>query len=67
MDPATKSMKRKETGNAVVAKQPRRVLRVLKEVSSLSAVRMVSSAFLRLLIFLPAILILVLLPAQRFS
>lgn len=34
MDPATKSMKRKDTGNAVVAKQPRRVLRVLKEVSS---------------------------------
>ena len=34
MDPATKSMKRKETGNAAVAKQPRRVLRVLKEVSS---------------------------------
>ena len=36
--------------------------------SSLSAVRVVSSAYLRLLIFLPAILIpAVLLPAQRFS
>ena len=34
MDPATKSMKRKETGNAVVAKQPRQVLPVLKEFSS---------------------------------
>ena len=36
--------------------------------SSLSAIRVVSSAYLRLLIFLPAILFqLVLLPAQRFS
>ena len=36
--------------------------------SSLSAIRVVSSAYLKLLVFLPAILIpLVLLPAQRFS
>ena len=36
--------------------------------SSLSAIRLVSSAYLRLLIFLPAILILlVILPAQHFS
>lgn len=33
MDPGTKSMTRKETGNEVVAKQPRWVLPILKEFS----------------------------------